>query len=290
MRVAADLGGRDQTDLYMGAYYAEAGAWRIEALFGLGRYDEARAVGKDAVAVAEKVLERRPGYRLALHAQQIMESEFGLLASADLNPLEATRASQRAAEVSATILRLDPDNTTSINNLAVAELDIGNDLWAAARLREGMVSLRRSADDFGRASAGGAIMSMSHFSMRTRAAVFQTFAGDFSGATATVAAGGPFLTKLRHSEHPGGLLLAIGESAQILPAAVAAAERDELPAAQRLAADAASRIQAVTIRGDGDRNYRAIWVGITANLAGHIEYRLGNFAAAEKAERAALEA
>src|SRR5579863_8815703 len=150
MRVAADLGGRDQTDLYMGAYYAEAGAWRIEALFGLGRYDEARAVGKDAVAVAEKVLERRPGYRLALHAQQIMESEFGGLASADLNPLEAARASQRAESVSATILRLDPDNTTSINNLAVAELESGNDLWAAGRLREGILSLRRSAEDFGR--------------------------------------------------------------------------------------------------------------------------------------------
>ena len=96
MRVAADLGARDQTDLYMGAYYAEAGAWRVEALFNLGRYDEARSVGKDAVAVAEKVLERRPGYRLTLHAQQIMESEFGVLASADLDPLEAARASQKA--------------------------------------------------------------------------------------------------------------------------------------------------------------------------------------------------
>jgi|GEM_PF-4688069 len=190
MRVAADLGGRDQTDLYMGAYYAEAGAWRIEALFGLGRYDEARAVGKDAVAVAEKVLERRPGYRLALHAQQIMESEFGGLASADLNPLEAARASQRAESVSATILRLDPDNTTSINNLAVAELESGNDLWAAGRLREGILSLRRSAEDFGRASAGGTMMSISYVSMTTRTAVYQAFLGDDGGAAATVAAGG----------------------------------------------------------------------------------------------------
>lgn len=288
MRVAASLGARDLKDLFLGAYYAEAGAWRMESLYNLGRYDEARSVGNDAVAVAEKVLERRPGYRLALHAQQIIESEFGALASADLNPLEAARASQRAEAISATVLRLDPDNTTSINNLAVAELDTGNALWDAGRLREGVLSMRRSADDFGRASAGGAIMSMSHFSMRGRAAVFQTLIGDFSGATATLAAGGPFLTKLRQGEHPGGLPLAIGENAQTLPAAVAAWERDELTAAQRLAGDAVSRLQAVTIRGDGDRNYRAIWVSISSGLAGRIEYRLGNFAAAEKAERTAL--
>jgi hypothetical protein len=290
MRVAADLGARDQTDLYMGAYYAEAGAWRTEALFNLGRYAEARSVGTDAVAVAEKVLERRPGYRLALHAQQIIESEFGVLASADLNPLEAARASQKAASVSATILRLDPDNTTSINNLAVAELDIGNDLWAAGRLREGILSLQRSVEDFGRASAGGTFMSISHVGMRARAAMFQAALGDYSGAAATVAAGGPFLAKLRQRESAGSLLLAIGETGEKLPAAVVAAERDELPAAQRLAGEVLSRIQAMTIKGDADAHIKSIWVAIATNLAGHVEYRLGNFAAAEKAERAALEA
>jgi hypothetical protein len=290
MRIAGDLGARDLTDLFMGAYYAEAGAWRFEALFHLGRYDEARSVGNDAVAVAEKVLERRPGYRLALHAQQIIESAFGALASADLNPLEAARASQRAEAVSATVLRLDPDNTTSINNRAVAELDTGNALWAAARLREGILSMQRAADDFGRASAGGAVMSMSHFTMRTRAALFQTLVGDLSGATATVAAGGPLLTKWRKSEPPGGLLLAIGENMETLPAAFAAAERDELAAAQRLAGDAASRIGAATTRGDSATNYKAIWVAVISSLSGRIEYRLGNFAAAEKAERTALAA
>ncbi len=290
MRIAADLGARDLTDLSMGAYYAEAGAWRTQALVYLGRNDQARGVGTDAVAVAQKVLERRPGYRLALHAQQIIESEFGALASADLNPPEAARAAQRAEAVSATILRLDPDNTTSINNLAVAELDTGDDLWAAGRLREGLQSMRRAADDFGRASAGGATMSMSHFSMRTRAALFQARAGDFSGATATVAAGGPLLTKLRHSEHPGELLLAIGENLETLPAAVAAAERDELPAAQRLADDAVNRIQAVTGGGDAGTKYKTAWVGVTSDVAAQIEYRLGNFAAAEKLERVALQA
>jgi hypothetical protein len=131
-------------------------------------------------------------------------------------------------------------------------------------------------------------MSMSHFSMRARAALFQTLVGDLSGAAATVAAGVPFLTKLRQSEHPGGLLLAIAENAQTLPAAVAAAERDDLVDAQRLAGDALSRIQAVVIPGDSDRNFQAGWVAMCASVAGRVEYRLGNFAAAEKVERTAL--
>jgi hypothetical protein len=148
----------------------------------------------------------------------------------------------------------------------------------------------RSADDFGRASAGGTVMSMSHFAMRGRAAMFQTLVGDFSGAAATVAAGAPFLAKVRKSEPPGGLLLAMGEDMETLSAAVAAAQRDELAAAQRLAGDAVSRIQVVTVRGDSDRNYKAIMVAVSSTFAGHIEYRLGNFAAAEKAERTALAA
>ena len=288
MRIAADLGARDMTDLFMGAYYAEAGAWRTEALIFLGRNDEGRKVGNDALAVAEKVLERRPGFRLALHAQQIMESEFARLASADLNPLEAARASQRAQAVSATVLKLDPDNTTSLNNLAVAELDTGEALWAAGQLREGVLSFQRSADDFGRASAGGATMSMSYVSERARAAVFQTLLGDLSGAAATVAAGRPFLTKLRQVEPPGGLLLAIGENGETLPAAVAAAQRDEPAVARRLAADALSRLQAATVLGDAGALYKSGWLALTSRFAGEFDYRLGNFAAAEKAERTAL--
>jgi hypothetical protein len=289
MRFAADLGARDLTDLHMGAYYAEAGAWRVHALYHLGRLEEARSVGTDAVAVAEKVLERRPGYRLALHAQQIIESEFGLLASDELNPLEATRASQRAEAVSATILRLDPDNTTSANNLAVAELDTGGDLWAAGRLREGVQSLGRSTDDFARASAGGPVMAIYHSLAMGRTAVFQTLLGDSAGAAATLAAGAPYIAKLRNSQPSGSIPVVLSEFAQQLPAVAAALERDDAMAAQRLASDAVSRLQAATPHGAEQERLRSFTLAISSHLAGRAEYRLGNFAAAEQAEHRALE-
>ena len=75
-----DLGARSLSDLDMGAYYAEACSWAVQALESLGRYDEARRMGEDCMALADQVLERRPGYRLALHAQGILA---GVLASVE---------------------------------------------------------------------------------------------------------------------------------------------------------------------------------------------------------------
>jgi tetratricopeptide (TPR) repeat protein len=290
MRIAADLGARDFTDLHMGAYYAEAGGWRVQALFQLGRNDEARRVATDSVAVAEKVLERRPGYRLALHAQQLIESEFAQLAGVELNPLEAARASERALQVSATILRLDPDNITSINNLAVAELTTGEALWHAGRLREAVQSFQRATADFGRAVVGGTAMATSHSFLVGRTAVLQTILGDLGAADATIATGVPYLAKLRKIEPPGSLAVAVGEWSEKLPAALAASERDDLPAAQRLAGDALRLIQAAASRGGEQARWQAIAVAVTSSFGGTIEYRRGNFAAAEKAEHTALEA
>jgi len=61
IRIATALGARDLTDLDMGAYYAESAGWMVTALSNLGRNDEARKSGDDALAVADKVLELRAG-------------------------------------------------------------------------------------------------------------------------------------------------------------------------------------------------------------------------------------
>ena len=47
-KIASDLGARDLSDFGMAAYYAEANAWRVEALLRLGRVDEAKRVAEDA--------------------------------------------------------------------------------------------------------------------------------------------------------------------------------------------------------------------------------------------------
>ena len=68
MRLAAELGARDLSNLQMSADYAEAGAWLVSWLGVLGHNDEARRVGADAMDIADRILERRPGYRLGVHA------------------------------------------------------------------------------------------------------------------------------------------------------------------------------------------------------------------------------
>ena len=54
MHLADTLGARDLSDLSMGAYYAEAGAWMINALGNLDRNDEAKRAGADVLALSDQ--------------------------------------------------------------------------------------------------------------------------------------------------------------------------------------------------------------------------------------------
>ena len=75
------------------------------------------------------MLERRPGYRLALHAEQVIDSALVGAAEDELNPAEAVRFGLRGEQVSLTLLKLDPGNIVSINNLGAAHEVIGDALW-----------------------------------------------------------------------------------------------------------------------------------------------------------------
>ena len=101
----------------------------------------ARKSGADALAVADKVLEQRPGFRLALHAEQIIEGSLASVAQNDLNPAEAIRLNERNTQTSLTLLKLDPNNVTSINNLGVADQTQGDFLWSLGKVREAIPDL-----------------------------------------------------------------------------------------------------------------------------------------------------
>src|SRR5206468_12645156 len=59
------------TDLTVAAAYAEATAWQVHALARLGREEDAKRAGKEGMAVATNVLEKRPGHMQALRAQTL---------------------------------------------------------------------------------------------------------------------------------------------------------------------------------------------------------------------------
>jgi tetratricopeptide (TPR) repeat protein len=290
MRYATELGARDLTSLDMGAYYAEAGAWLVSGLVNLGRNDEARAAGEDAVALADKVLEQRPGYRLALHAQQVIESALSNVAQNDMNPAEAIRIGERNAQISEALLRLDPKNTVSSNNLGVAYTGAGEALWGAGRLQEAIAAYQRGMDKFSQATAGGT----GFFLIRTFQMVTFAYrlaqAGETAKFAETVASDKPFLAKLRATEPADSRAVLLIQAMQSIPDVIATFERDQLQDTRRLAAQSLKLYLAMTPNGDAQTAQKNTGLFTTWHVDGRAAYELGDFKAAEEAERKALAA
>jgi tetratricopeptide (TPR) repeat protein len=289
MRIAAGLGARDLTDLDMGAFYAEAGAWAVAWLETSGHFADARQIGQDCFQVADGVLERRPGYRLALHAEQVAAGSLTAVGLDELDPGLALREARRDEQVSLTLLNLDPNNIISLNNFAVAESGMGNALWSAGRLRESMPYFLKQLDTAGRAGSGGAIFALSYSGVRGGTAWRQSIGGDLKGAAATVAGGAQFLAKLRASEPAGSVTLRLVEATDLVGKEWFAYESDDLTLARRLAAQTLAETQAVTLQGEAQELQRSSTLHFAFDAQGRAEYQMGDFAAAEHSEQRALE-
>jgi tetratricopeptide (TPR) repeat protein len=290
MRIATDLGARDQSNIEIGADYAEGGAWLVGALGNLGRNEEARLASIDAMAVADKVLEQRPGYRLALHAQQIIETSQANTASNDLNPVEALQFAKRGEQTSESLLKLDPANKVSANNMGVAHQGLGDILWAMGRMHEAIPYYLKSLDDYGSATSGGAGFVIIHGYDTAQTAYHQAQAGDAAGAAATIAAGEPYLADLRRSEPKGSIAVTIVDALLKLPAAGAAFEVDDLKGALKQVLPPIDQLEATQPHGGQQEFQKYISLFVGYHLKGRIEYLLGDYPAAELAERAALKA
>ncbi|HYM43427.1 MAG TPA: hypothetical protein VET46_11765 [Steroidobacteraceae bacterium] len=289
MQVATGLGARDLRDLDMGAYYAEAAAWRVTALEGLGRYDEARRIGEDGLKVAEGVLERRPGYRLALHAEGVTISVLEQVAQDELDPGEALRAGVRQEEVARTLLKLDPANTTSINNLAVAEAQLWYAHWSAGRLHEAMPHRQRQFEIAERATAGGPTFYLNYAGAASALVFAQAARGDAAGARATMARSQAMLQKLLSTQSEGSTLGALLAAEHKVNEAYAALERDELSPALRFATEAVSELDSVAPQGGEQKFIKSFVLHFAYDAAGEAHYLAGDFAAAEHSEAGAVE-
>jgi len=290
MRLAAELGALDLSNIDMAAYYAEAASWLVTALQNLGRNEEARRFGEDALTLSDKVLERRPGYRLALHAQQVIAGGLSGVARNEMNPLDALQFARRDEQVSIALLNLDPNNTVSANNLGAAHQELGDVLWSLGRLREAMVYYLKSLDDFGKAAGAGAGQVILYGYQMSYAALQQAVLGDTNGVAATLATGAPLLTKLRASEPEGSIAPVIFEALGKGGAAAAALQLDDLPAARRIAQDAMNQVRPLKPEQGVQENEKYITLFWAANIAGHAEYLMGEYFAAEREQREALAA
>ena len=289
IRIAADLGARDLSDLDMGAYYAEAGAWMVADLQSLGRREEARRASEDCLALADRVLERRPGNRLALHAEQLLTGSLKLLAMEELDPQAALRVGRREEQISLSLLKLDPNNITSINNFALTEGSLGDTLWSAGHLHEAMLYHRKHLEAAQRATTGGATFYLTHSGAVAAMVFAQATLGEAAGAKATLAAAQPFLEKLRGSEPHGSTAVVLVDATDKIMEAFAEFERDNVLAAHRISTDAVHELEAVTPKGGDQPFYKSIDLHYAYDDEGQTEYLSGDFAAAERSEAKAAE-
>ncbi|MDE2052742.1 MAG: hypothetical protein KGJ72_17180, partial [Gammaproteobacteria bacterium] len=146
MQIASGLGARDLGDLGISADYTEAGAWQVTALLNLGRNEEALRVGRELLAVADRILALRPWYRSVLHAKAVTEVDLASAADDELDPREMMRFALESRQMGLAFLRLDPNNLPSQTNLGLALLGLGESLWASGRLDEGIEWYRKALD------------------------------------------------------------------------------------------------------------------------------------------------
>ena len=289
-KLADSLGARDLSDFGMAAYYTEASAWWVEALANLGHIDTARRVAGDAIAVADKVLAQRPGYRLALHAQQLLVSDQGAMYLTELNPLESLGYLRRAVQISLAQLELDPGNLVTTNNLSVARSSLGDAHWSAGQLRDALPYYDQSVKDAQQVTGAGANLYVGSFYNVGQTAYRHAQFGDYAGAGTMIDSGKPYLAKLRTIEPPGSYALAMSDMMMRLSVAIVAQQRGDFPPALRIAGDITRDLKQLRPKGGVEAqqwNILMLWAGATEGPAA---YGLRDYAAAERAQRAALEA
>ena len=288
MDVAAALGGEDLSDLQMGADYAEAGTWRVNALANLGRDDEAMRIGKEVLTVADGVLQQRPGYRLALHARQVTESMLSVIASNELDPRTALQYALQSQKTAQVMLQLDPNNVSMLNNMSVTLSGIGGALSAEGRVEEGNAWLVKSLDPLAKAVHAGPFFFANYAGFVSQVGTSQALAGDLAGALRTAASGQAFLDRNRRTLKQDNAVMHLLDLWPKYVQGVVNYERGEFAATSRLATQAIQQTAAAKLVGAVQQSFRPSLSYWYSDLDGPAEYQLGHFAQAEAAERAAL--
>ena len=290
MELAAQLGGRDLSDVNMAAAYAESATWRIAALINLGRGSEARQVAAESVPIAEQVLVLRPGHRMALHALEVTQSSLTELAMSELRPLAALTLGKQGEATAMTLVTLDPKNTISYNNLAAARMDLGEASWAAGQPRESLEYYRKAIADMGHAGSAGAEFVLNQLFPLSVMAGRQADLGDTAAADTALASAAKFVTALHASEAPASPLPLFGECNLHIGQQAGALWRGDLAGSRRLGAEIVAIIQDIKPQGGFQEFYKNACIFFPGRLQGEAEYLLGDYPAAESTLRQALEA
>ena len=112
-------------DLPAAVGFAEASAWEMTALQNLGRFDQMKKVGEEALGVVTQIVESHPGNMSALRAKALILDNLSAAEGFELHVRKALALSQEDARGWEAILALDPSNQIAWNNLVNARLGVG---------------------------------------------------------------------------------------------------------------------------------------------------------------------
>jgi tetratricopeptide (TPR) repeat protein len=286
-QIAVANGAKTLVDADMAAQYAEATAWQVESLLALGRNADALAVGVDADALADRLLEQRPGYRLALHAIQVIDTNLGGSLTTELRPAEALKFQARSEASALTLVHLDPNNTITRNNLGVGHLGFGDAYWAMGRLRKATAYYDRALADINGAVQGGAQFVLLQRLFAITAAMRHAQIGDFAAAKAILVPDAEERAGLERAARNGGFGAALAFATPTAGDAEIALERGDYPTAARLAAAAVERMRATHPVGGTQQSIHDANLGFTSLLLGEAQCLHRDYPAAVRSLRAA---
>ncbi len=289
MQILGALGAEDLSNVDASALFAEASGRLGEALQALGRDEEARSVCQHALDIDDKVLERRPGNRLALHSQQMNIGILTAVALDDLQMAELQKFARRQADASFALLNLDPGNVASQFNLAAALFAMGDVNVSVGRLGDALPFYERGLEYRLKTKNNGTAFAMFIINDLAQHADIAAQIGETAAAAKLLAQISPIESELLADRARNATLLAIAGANEKYGSAAIALQRDDLASARRDSWDAVRGLQASRPLPGFEQNQSDTTLYLAAHVAGQAGFRLGDYAESERAERIAID-
>ncbi len=290
MQILTSVGALDLSNIDAAALYIEASSRDGEALQSLGRDTEARQVCQRALDLADKVLIRRPGNRLALHGQHVNISVLVGVAQDELQFAELQKLVKRQVDVGFELLNLDPGNVATQFNLGLALFNMGDVNVSVGRLGEALPNYQRALEFRRRTKFEGGAFSMIYVNDLSQHADQMAQLGDMAAATKIQQEIPEVQANISEVNGRSSMLWTIADAHAKYGAAAIALQKDDLAAAQREAWDAVREIQSGKAAAGFEQTQADLALMLSAHIAGQGEFRLGNYAGAEKAEQLGVDA
>lgn len=275
-------------DLPSAAGYAEATVWKVQAMMNAGRADEAAELGKESLAVARRILDKRPGHMQALRAQAVSTSTLARAHLERLQPLEALKMSDATVAAWEEFLRLDGSNAVSLFNLGVARFGRANALLELGRVGEAAATLRDMAKRYESVAPNMFLNDQVSF-VNARLATLEASRGNARAADEARRRGDAARDWQVKNSPPGSWRAEsrplLNEFSRVMVAQQLGDDRRAL----ELGRDLAPKLAALTPADQSSTNEKATARRLLGTAMAVAAFRVGDYAGAEQATAVALE-